>query len=280
MNSPSIEIISLEDKQKLLIKLLELFHSICEENGLVYNIFGGTMLGAVRHKGIIPWDDDIDVTMPRPDYNRFISLIRGKYKGQFVIHTYPDKNYIYPYAKFGLFGTLLIENIVKHPYNMLTLNIDVFPNDGYPIDETIFKSYNTCERAIILMTYNLMPRKNILKRAFLEIKKRKYMNNGIEFYLKKQIEMFSSNPEDSEYIVCQGAGWGKRGKLKRDLYYDRILYDFNNIKVWGIRNYDEHLKSLYGDYMTPPPPEKRINPHNASLFISDKIYKEYLEGSK
>ena len=107
MDKCNIEIKNLKERQKILIRILGIFHNICEENNLIYNIFGGTMLGAVRHKGIIPWDDDIDVTMPRQDYNRFIDLIREKYKGKFVIHSYPDKNYIYPYAKFGLVGTVL-----------------------------------------------------------------------------------------------------------------------------------------------------------------------------
>ena len=162
----------------------------------------------------------------------------------------------------------------------MTLNIDVFPNDGYPVDESIFETYNKCERAIILMSYNLMPRKNVLKRLCLEAKKRVYMKSGIEHFLKKQIELFSSNPEESEYIICQGAGWGKRGRLKRETYYDRILFDFNDIKVWGIRDFDEHLRNLYGDYMTPPPLEKRTNPHNSSLFVSTKIYREFLEESE
>ena len=73
-----IEITDTRQKQTLLIKLLEQFHELCEVNGLIYNIFGGTMLGAVRHHGIIPWDDDIDVTMPRKDYIQFIALVDRK----------------------------------------------------------------------------------------------------------------------------------------------------------------------------------------------------------
>ena len=108
-----IEITDTRQKQTLLIKLLEQFHELCEVNGLVYNIFGGTMLGAVRHHGIIPWDDDIDVTMPRKDYIQFIALVKNKYSNKFNIHVYPDKGYIYPYAKFGMKDTVLYENEVK-----------------------------------------------------------------------------------------------------------------------------------------------------------------------
>lgn len=280
MDDEYMEIMSLQDKQKLLISLLQEFHNICQENEVIYNIFGGTMLGAVRHHGIIPWDDDIDVTMPLHDYEQLIKIVKEKYSDRYIIHVFPDENYIYPYAKFGFIGTELYENIVKAPYNKLTLSIDVFPNYGYPKDESIFDIYNECERSIILLTYNLPKRKNPIKRISSTWKRliAEIKNNDVGYYLNKQIELLSATDEDdSDYIVCQGAGWGKRGKLEKSKYYDRILYDFNNINVWGIRDYHEHLASLYGDYMTPPPEDKRLCPHDSKLLISKEIYNKYLK---
>jgi len=277
MENEYIEITKLEERQKLLVALLERFHAICQENGLVYNIFGGTLLGAVRHQGIIPWDDDVDVTMPRADYNKFIEVVRKKYSDQFVAHAYPDDYYIYPFVKFGMRGTVLYESLVKAPFNKLTLNMDVFPNDSYPADESVIDVCEKCERSIISLTYNFPKRRNPIIRLRNEIKNFVGRCRGVKHYLKKQIDLLSAlNDESSDFMVCPSSGFGRKGRLKRCIYYDRILYRFSEIEVWGIRNYHDHLTNLYGDYMTPPPPEKRQCPHSSRLLVSDDIFKRYL----
>lgn len=272
-----IEIVDIKKKQKLLLQVLKEFHGICEEYSFIYNIFGGTLLGAVRHHGIIPWDDDVDVTMPRDDYNKFIYYMNTDGPQSLEIYNYPREDYIYPYAKLGLVGTKLIESAVKPPFNELKLNIDIFPNDGYPDDESIFEQYKYCEKQIMLQAYSLHTHRNPFKRMkrILDVEQSK--KHTIDYYLKCQIDMFTKKSIDSsEYIICQGAGWGRKGKLKKDIYFDRVLYDFNNIKVWGIRDYDEHLTNLYGDYMTPPPKDKQIAPHGNTVLVTKEIYDKYL----
>lgn len=270
------EIRDIQNRQKLLIIILQKFHEICERNGLVYNIFGGTMIGAIRHQGIIPWDDDIDVTMPRDDYNKLIELFTSFEDEDLEIFVYPRKNYIYPYVKLGLKGTILRENDVKNKYNILSQNIDVFPVDGYPQDENIFEKYNINESYIILQTYNNKIPKHVREIIYYVTKKIISYRRPFQSYVKEQIECFGkTSVQNSEFLICQGAGWGKVGKIRKEIYFDRVLYQFNDIKVWGIRDYDEHLRNLYGDYMTPPPIEKQCCPHSSSVYISKKIYDKY-----
>ncbi|MCI8692819.1 MAG: LicD family protein, partial [Lachnospiraceae bacterium] len=229
--------------------------------------------------GIIPWDDDIDVTMPRKDYKLFLDIVRNEYSDSYVVHSWPDKNYIYPYAKFGFRDSVLWENLLKRKYQF-SLSIDIFPNDGYPEDETVFKKYNNCKKAIISMTYVFSDRK-FLKRIYLFIKGRFLGLLGVPYFVNKQIQMLSECKEDSaDYIICQGAGWGGKGRLKKEIYYDRRLYDFNNIKVWGIRNYHDHLTNLYGDYMTLPSENKRHPSHDARIMVKKDVYKKYLGVNK
>lgn len=274
-----IEVHSLEVKQRLLLELMRRFHTLCEENHLVYNIFGGTMLGAVRHGGFIPWDDDIDVTMPRPDYEKMVALVREKYSDSLTLHAYPDKNYIYPYAKIGMKGTVLRESYVKRRYNQLSLNIDVFPNDGYPGDTSVLKKYEALERAIILCTYRNQIVGSIPRRVWRIAKRSVFAVIGVDHLVKRQIDLLSKYPLDgNEYMLCQGAGWGEKGKLKKDLYYERRLYDFDGIQVWGIRDYHDHLTMLYGNYMELPPEEKRIGSHDSELYVDKDLYDCIING--
>lgn len=267
-----IQIDNVSDKQKVLLYLLKCFHELCEKNGLVYNAFGGTMLGAVRHHGFIPWDDDIDVTMPRNDYIKLIRIIKEAPDLVITVHGYPDDNYIYPYAKVGLKDTIQYENVVKTPHDKLTINMDVFPVDGYPEDEAEIDEYCSYEENIILCTYKLNKSyfvrhpKKLIKKVYSQMK-------GYKYWVAKQISLASKNKiEDCSNLICNGAGWGRKGIIEKRVYFDRVLFDFEGMRIWGIRDYDQHLTRLYGDYMKLPPVDKRTSPHDDTVLVSNEIY--------
>lgn len=272
MDKGYIEIKDVKDKQIILLYLFKKFHELCQDYGLIYNAFGGTMLGAIRHKGFIPWDDDIDVTMPREDYNKLIEIVKDSCGDELVIHSYPDDNYIYPYAKLGLLQTVQYENVVKSPHNKLSINMDIFPVDGYPDDENEIDEYNSYEDNIILCTYRM--RAGNYKR---KIKKCYSLLRGYKFFVRKQIELASKNKIDlSDNVICNGAGWGRKGLLEKDIFYDRKLYDFETIQIWGIRDYDIHMKRLYGDYMKLPPVEEQVSNHDDTVYIAESVLNNIL----
>ncbi len=278
-----IEISEITEIQKSLLFLMKKIHEICEENGLTYNIFGGTMLGAVRHGGLIPWDDDIDITMPRHDYMKFMEIVKEKYSDEYCVYNFPDKNYVYPFAKFAHKDTLLIENL-KSKYNKIKLYIDVFPVDGYPKknEKTFFKKLTKLKHNRCCVVCFTERRKGLIEFFKYIIRKTEELIvsvPGMQFYLKKEINAVLENKyEDAEYILCQGAGWNEKGKLKKEIYLDRTLYDLGNIKVWGIRNYHDHLTNLYGDYIELPPIEKRISDHNYKLYIQKRLLEKINKG--
>ena len=185
-----IKITDIKDKQMLLLEMLGDFHDICEKNGLIYNVFGGTLLGAVRHKGFIPWDDDVDVTMPREDYNKFVEIIRSGCTEKYCVHAFPDDNYIYPYAKFGFLDSFLFENEVSSPYNGLTFNMDIFPVDGYPVNEEDIDEYDVCEQYIIAGTYKFNLYKSVKDPIYI-FRRIIAKHNGYKYYVAKQINIFS-----------------------------------------------------------------------------------------
>lgn len=276
-NSNMKKVEDIEKIQNLLYELMNEFHRICEENNLYYSIFGGTLLGAIRHQAIIPWDDDIDVCMPRKDYEKFCELVNDKYSYRLIVEKFPQKNYVYNFAKFCLKDSLLIENELLHKYSMGKLYIDVFPIDGYPPKEQEkqhFDKLRLNKKIIGKIVCKIKPSKIWWKKPFVIIRALErflYRVVGYKHFLKTSIDESEKYDFDNyEYVSMQGAGWYEKGKLKKETFMRRKLYKFGNLEVWGIEDYDEHLTRLYGDYMTPPPEEKRKSNHSYDLYLEEK----------
>lgn len=275
-----IEVTTVETIQLLLYQLFHEFHDLCEKNHIFYNAFAGTLLGAVRHGGMIPWDDDIDVGIPRPDYDRFIELVQNINSNRYELYVYPREGYVYPFAKFCFKDTVLIENL-KPKYCRIKLYIDVFPIDGYPTEDEkqYFKRFTWLKKRLCQCVYPVTASKNILKKLYFPIKWLKssyYSIRGVDYYLKEEDKLAHKySYTDSEYILCMGDGWRQKGKLLKTTYENRQLFPFGNGFAWGLKEYDEHLTRLYGDYMTPPPKEKQASHHNYRLFINKTFLKEF-----
>lgn len=277
--SDMVEITEVSDIQKLLYFLMKRFHEICEQHNLYYVIFGGTMLGAVRHQAMVPWDDDIDVCMPRGDYEKFLRIVNEKYTDNFIVKCYPQKGYVYNFAKFCLKDSLIVEKDLLPQVANLMLYVDVFPVDGYPPKETEKKHFDKLcfyKKSRCKSIYKIVPSKTWWKKPyafFKYVKRLPYRLIGYKYFVKKEIEESKKYDFDAcEYVSMQGAGWNQKGKLSKKCFLDRKLYQFGKLRVWGISDYDEHLTRLYGDYMTPPPKENQISNHSYKLYVK----KEYL----
>ena len=267
------------DIQNMLRDLMQEVHLICEEHNLTYNLFAGTLLGAVRHGDIIPWDDDIDITMPRPDYDRFREIVLEKYSDKFNLCSYPMDNYIYEYMKFCNKDTVLTENLVKDKYNILGVFIDIFPIDGVPEDSKIidkmYKNVMKNKRKAILCTYKNAMSPVWRKKPYFFVRMLQsaiYNIKGYKYYIKKQIDEATKYPfETSERVgLIEFGTWCKKGIVPKREYLDRKKYKFGQYEFWGVADAHKCLTTLYGDYMTPPPEEKRIPKHNFDLYIKKR----------
>lgn len=256
-----------EVKEKLF-KILTVFADFCDKNKLQYYLCGGTLLGAVRHKDFIPWDDDIDVLMPRPDYIKLCELMRNKeIQQRYRLLSYEYGNLEYPISKFideELFVQSYYSNIDRY------LWIDVFPMDGLPGNEekdiaylrkagkakfrfglatTKLFSGSTKERIILSFPFKLF-----------------YHVIGRNKYAQQLDQMAKAYPFDySDYIA--GIAWanGPRERVTRSKFVPVIELDFHGRKFHAPAGYDEYLSSMYGDYMQIPPESKREN-HRITVF--------------
>lgn len=267
--------ISLQKHKKIMLGILKDFVSFCEEHGLKYYLDAGTLLGAVRHKGFIPWDNDMDVCMMRPDYDRMIELLRengGKLNDHIILEE-PEQT-IYCFCKLGDTRTKLIEYPDTWPEECYVY-IDIFPKDG--LGNLSLKTRAVCKISEILGLFHWFNKHSIpywsakkrglkkwiakLASEIVKDKNRPYrmQQRFIRRYAKKHpletCEYVTTLVNGEYYRICRKA-----------CFEERVLLDFEGERFYGPKGYDEWLRVLYGDdYMTPPPPEKQMV-HNIIAF--------------
>lgn len=267
----------IKEMQKFNLDLLKEFARVCDENHLTYFLSGGTMLGAVRHKGFIPWDDDVDVSMPRKDYNYLINNSQLLFNFPYQIVSYLNSND--ELVNKDVFTQLRNKKIVIHVQqneNIKThyLGIDIFPLDGTPNNFFIRQFFYfkiMMYRALYKFTfYQNLEIDTVVKRARIErllisfAKKTKIgeiidrnkillkLENTLQKYELKTARKFAGN------------FWGAyklKSFVNKKIFTERQLYQFEDAQFYGTKFFNEYLTSIYGDYMQPPPIEKRIGKH-------------------
>lgn len=252
-----------EVKEELL-KMLLLFQKICNNNGLKFYLAGGTLLGAIRHKGFIPWDDDIDVCMPRKDYEK-LKYITKKIEGKYVL----KKSTYYPFSKF-----INEKSFVEGKYNSYDnkLWIDIMPVDGLPEDiELVEKIYSKIDfqRKILKIINSKLGEGTTRFRKYIKyILKPLAMIYGYK-RCKKTINKIAQkyNYSDSKYVGA--VTWGLYGKGERMLkaeFEKAVLVEFEGYKFETFSCWDSYLNGLYGNYMELPPVEKRKT-HDMEVYL-------------
>ncbi len=258
--------ISLKEIKKIEIDILEYIDKVCKENNLQYFLCGGTLLGAVRHKGFIPWDDDIDISMPRSDYDRFVKIMKNSHCKYQIIST-DQKDYYYNFSKIIDCETILNEYHYQ-PIDNMGVYVDVFPLEGMPSDKLVReKHFNRLDRLRKrINSFSMLKpkiRKNLIayaKSIYLYNKNKK--SDLLKF--QKEYEKLAKkyNYEDSEYVYATGGAYKNKDIFLKEILFDCKDIEFEGRKFSAPKECDLYLKQLYGDYMQLPPSEKQVSNHN------------------
>ena len=266
--------IHLEELKLIQLDILQAMHDFCIENNIKYSLGCGTMLGAVRHKGYIPWDDDIDFYVMREDYERLIKIFPKVYKNDYeLICLERDEDWGRSYAKAFNNKTILFEDTTEK--KRIGIGIDVYAIDYVPDDEDEWLKYNK---------RRLQYQSIFALKSMIVNKERSFMKNAIvvlshivllPFSLRRLATFINKyaqkNNGKCHTYACecvQGVITGKKRFKAAD--FDEVIdcsFEDRTFKI--MKGYDDYLTNAYGDYMTPPPPEKRVSSHETKACWKD-----------
>lgn len=250
---------------KIQLEMIDEIHRICIENNIRYYMAYGTLLGAVRHKGFIPWDLDIDLVMPRADYERFKLVCKTRLDAQYI---YMDResfrSYVRPHA-------LVVHKKSRLTYKYDCVNpklvdlgvyIDIFPLDNVPEErEEQLRHEKRLKRIRKLKDKRLM-------YCYSFKRWRRLLHYGCAVLLSwipvswlneyQQKEMQKYNGEETKFVCSMAGGYAyEKECMPREIFSDTVLLEFEGRSLFAPGKYTEYLTKLYGDYMQLPPEEKR-----------------------
>lgn len=245
------EINSAKEIHSILLGIAKEFHLICEKHNIPYYMVAGTMLGAIRHKGFIPWDDDMDFGVPRKYIKELISALKNELPNNYsVITPLDDYGVVNEIIKITDNRTIVAEVGKEHIPNRMGIFIDVFPLDRSNDNWTRLSRNKLI--SIMLCINNL----------------RYYPSSGLMFKILRFVNLLIPRsmyfkllsriiPNKGNYISCYSGAYGQKDTISAKYYGNPKLYRFETISLYGVELPKEYLRSLYGDYMQLPPEDKR-----------------------
>ena len=264
--------LSLEEQKKILLEILVDFDRVCRANDISYSIAYGTLLGAVRHRGFIPWDDDVDVVVTREDYNRLRNILNGQLEeNHYFVCAEDDRRFSAPLAKIIDQRTVL--NQLEHHSDRMDLGvyIDIFVLDYIPDDQA--KRAKTLKKSVILrkiwsfcgtvneenpapvrLLRRLANRTPLARRTALYINR--WAENNTEY--RNAVNIITFNDDQMEIYIMDAADLKELNE-----------YEFEGRRFLGIRDYDKYLRRWYDEYMEFPPEEKRVSHHVTEVYWKD-----------
>lgn len=268
----------LQQMQNAELDIFKVFIEMCEKLHLNYYVMGGTLLGAVRHKGFIPWDDDIDVGMLRDEYEIFMREAGSLLPPHLFLQNHrTEREFHSNAAKLRNSNTTFIETGIKNAKINHGIFIDIFPLDYYP-DTSMKELWLKIRKKVISARINMVFEREHPENAVKRLLKAplKILYPTISKAVKKMESVYMSCPVSSKIANHNGA-WEEKEIVPVQWYAQGCELQFEGITVRGPKEYDKWLTQVYGDYMQLPPVEKRVTHHHTEVIDLERPYTEYMD---
>lgn len=255
----------LNDTQKYILHVLQEVVRVLDELQVPYYMQGGTMLGAIRHKGFIPWDDDVDLGIPRAEYDRLLKQVSARLPEHLELRTYDDETDHHYYFARIVDTRYQIRRMGSLEHRLENIWVDLFPLDGMP-NGALARQWHKLRLLVTRLKYHLScfekvnikrPGRPLVERIIIKIAM--VTRVGKWFNTRKQLDKLDYllkkyPPERSDYLVnfTGQTSYRFNEMFKKEVYGQRTEYPFEEFRLVGPEKYDAYLRSLYGDYMTPP----------------------------
>ena len=260
--------LSLSEIKMLELEILKHFKSFCNENKISFYLSNGTLLGAVKYGGFIPWDDDIDVFVPREDYDRLVKIYKDSDRFK-LFSSDRDENFRFTFAKLCDVTTLKTEKNIDNGVD-LGVDIDIFPLDtcsDHIFKKTVQFKLKLFQNGCILSKFLSSKGKPFHKRLIIDLCRLvgfKYFSDSLIDVIKKEISLGST------YAGClMWPVYGKAEIIPADVFADAVDVTFEGESFPAPVGYDIYLRSLYGNYHQDPPKEAQKTHHSFEAFQFD-----------
>lgn len=266
--------------QDKILSILKEFISICKDNNLTYYALGGTLLGAVRHKGFIPWDDDIDIGMPREDYEKFKKIASNALSDNYKFLSEDTSNYKKAFSVIRDDSTKIIMNYSNEGQEE-SLWIDIFPLDGMP-SNPLKKKYHSyrylyTRMMVQLSQFNSLVNQKKENRPWFEkviirianvVKIEKVVS--FSWAQKKYLQTIKKYSFNEGFAGNYTGAYKLREIVPSDYFGQPVLLQFEDLKLSCPHKFREYLTAIYGaDYMQLPPEEKRVFHHYEIISLGE-----------
>lgn len=267
---------TLSEIQKIELNILEYIDSFCNNHNLRFFLAGGTLLGAVRHKGFIPWDDDMDISMPRLDYDKFVKMfdveaekLNSPYR---IARIRNSERYCIPFIKVVDTRTIMYANFKqKYTGDAMGIFVDIFPIDGVSGIDQIPKILKTRDKCLALgRSFSSFKNLTCSEGIRLFIRKVQFGMRNREQFLEKLEDCFRKSSFDkSPYVMSTFGLRDEKEVILQECFSKSVLMEFEKQKFPVPIGYKQYLTQMYGDYMKLPPESKRTPPHDYTAYWKD-----------